>query len=185
MGEECVRCRGRQTCPYGREGQGGVGRMGCEDECWIPVPVFTGDRLFAGTTEGVGVTYDGRPQGSPLRGGMTEGGWVSALVFTGGQALRGNNGRGRKVQGVTYDGREGRPNGGGHGLGDGFPPPSSRGQVIRGNNGKGAAGVRPIKGWFETNPYGMEGNAARPRGRERTVREPPLPEMAEASVVCL
>ena len=45
--------------------------------------------------------------------------------------------------------------------------------------------MRPIKGWFETNPYGMEGNAARPRGRGRAVPEPPLPDMAEASVVCL
>ena len=31
----------------------------------------------------------------------------------------------------------------------------------RGDNGKGGAGLHPIKGWFETNPYGMEGNGAR------------------------
>ena len=41
--------------------------MGCEDECWIPDPVFTVGRLLAGKTEGVRVTYDGQPQGLPLR----------------------------------------------------------------------------------------------------------------------
>ena len=61
------------------------------------------------------------------------------------------------------------------GLGDGFPPPSSRGRALRGNNGWGCGNegrVNTRRGKFETCPY-VRGSIGIMWGG-RAVREPPL-----------
>ena len=74
-----------------------------------------------------------------------------------------------EVMTVTAGGNEG-----GMTEGDGFPPPSSRGGRLFAGKTKGGASMHPIKGWFETNPYGMEGNGA--QRRRATTRDAPTGE---------
>ena len=103
---------------------------------------------------GVGRTaYNGRPQGSPLRGedgGVGEGGWVPASARTTGGGVGGGRFPNRPYEGlvaqhITGD-HKGRPYGrmAGWGKGDGSPHP--RGQR-EGESGAGGSRTAPTRGW--------------------------------------